>query len=167
MLDIPQNNQLRWEWIKYQLHVRGTSFAELARADDVDSTTIRNAKRMSCPRVEYLLADTLEIPVWELWPDRHTKPADIVLGVAGFPARLRQLADLSDGHNEFSRLSGLSRTALSNYLCGKTFPTLDRVEKLANALGVSSVWLAFGVQAKKTARKRTLVRRALRSVEKD
>ncbi|WP_448646757.1 XRE family transcriptional regulator [Pseudomonas mohnii] len=44
----------------------------------------------------------------------------------------------------FARESGLSEGAIRSYLSGETYPTLDRLEQIAQAAGVSAMWLAFG-----------------------
>ncbi|MBP5056378.1 helix-turn-helix domain-containing protein, partial [Pseudomonas chlororaphis] len=44
----------------------------------------------------------------------------------------------------FARNSGLSEGAIRSYLSGETYPTLDRLEQIAKAAGVSAMWLAFG-----------------------
>ena len=44
----------------------------------------------------------------------------------------------------FSRDAGLSEGAIRSYLSGETYPTLDRLEQIAKAAGVSAMWLAFG-----------------------
>jgi phage repressor protein C with HTH and peptisase S24 domain len=44
----------------------------------------------------------------------------------------------------FARDSGLSEGAIRSYLSGETYPTLDRLEQIAQAAGVSAMWLAFG-----------------------
>lgn len=46
----------------------------------------------------------------------------------------------------FARESGLSEGAIRSYLSGETYPTLDRLEQIAQAAHVSAVWLAFGEQ---------------------
>lgn len=46
----------------------------------------------------------------------------------------------------FARNSGLSEGAIRSYLSGDTYPTLDRLEQIALAAGVSAVWLAFGIE---------------------
>lgn len=45
----------------------------------------------------------------------------------------------------FARMAQLSEGAIRSYLSGETYPTLDRLEQIANASGVSAVWLAFGI----------------------
>ncbi|QLG90901.1 c repressor [Pseudomonas yamanorum] len=44
----------------------------------------------------------------------------------------------------FARDSSLSEGAIRSYLSGETYPTLDRLEQIAQAAGVSAMWLAFG-----------------------
>ncbi|SEC22986.1 Phage repressor protein C, contains Cro/C1-type HTH and peptisase s24 domains [Pseudomonas saponiphila] len=44
----------------------------------------------------------------------------------------------------FARDVGLSEGAIRSYLSGDTYPTLDRLEQIAQATGVSPIWLAFG-----------------------
>ncbi|WP_454840962.1 XRE family transcriptional regulator [Pseudomonas hormoni] len=46
----------------------------------------------------------------------------------------------------FARDSGLSEGAIRSYLSGETYPTLDRLEQISQAAGVSAMWLAFGVE---------------------
>lgn len=48
------------------------------------------------------------------------------------------------GARAFARSCGLSEGAIRSYLSGDTYPTLDRLEQIALAAGVSAVWLAFG-----------------------
>lgn len=45
----------------------------------------------------------------------------------------------------FARMAQLSEGAIRSYLSGETYPTLDRLEQIARAAGVSAVWLAFGL----------------------
>ena len=56
---MPTDPTSRWEWIKYQLRVRGTSMAKLARQLEVTDRAIRNAKSTPYPRIERSLADAL------------------------------------------------------------------------------------------------------------
>lgn len=46
----------------------------------------------------------------------------------------------------FARDASLSEGAIRSYLSGETYPTLDRLEQIAQAAGVSAMWLAFGEQ---------------------
>jgi phage repressor protein C with HTH and peptisase S24 domain len=50
------------------------------------------------------------------------------------------------GARAFARSCGLSEGAIRSYLSGDTYPTLDRLEQIAAAVGVSAVWLGFGIE---------------------
>jgi Ner family transcriptional regulator len=69
-IDMPTDPASRWEWIKYQLRVRGTSMAELARRLEVTDRAIRNAKCTPYPRIERSLADALSLDPADIWPER-------------------------------------------------------------------------------------------------
>jgi phage repressor protein C with HTH and peptisase S24 domain len=45
----------------------------------------------------------------------------------------------------FAHKCALSEGAIRSYLSGGTLPTLDRLEQIASSVGVSPVWLAFGI----------------------
>lgn len=45
---------------------------------------------------------------------------------------------------EFARLTGISDTAVRAYLRGETYPTLDKLDHLAQLAGVDAAWLAVG-----------------------
>ena len=68
--DIPLDLESRWEWIKFQLRVRGTCFADLARIHGLNERAIRNAKQRPYPRVERAIADALGLKPQQLWPER-------------------------------------------------------------------------------------------------
>jgi Ner family transcriptional regulator len=67
---MPTDPASRWEWIKYQLRIRGTSMAALARQLRVTDRAIRNAKSTPYPRVERSLAKALSLDPAEIWPER-------------------------------------------------------------------------------------------------
>lgn len=69
--DIPQDEDERWEWVKYQLRTRGHSLAEVARQLGVSSAAVKNAKRQPYPRVERAIAALLELAPTQLWPERR------------------------------------------------------------------------------------------------
>lgn len=51
----------------------------------------------------------------------------------------------------FARSCELSEGAIRSYLSGETYPTLDRLEQIAAAAGVSAVWLAYGINERPSA----------------
>lgn len=57
-------------------------------------------------------------------------------------ARARSAKGVSK--HELEELSGLSRGAIKAYERGTTLPRIDSLAKLAEALGVSINWLAYG-----------------------
>lgn len=60
------------EEIRAAIRMRGTTMAELSRSSGYDPDAVRNAIR--CRRssvVQQLIADFLQVPPQELWPDRY------------------------------------------------------------------------------------------------
>ncbi len=68
--NIPRDPAQRWEWIKYQLRIRGSSTAELARQLGVTDRAIRAVKTTPYPRIERAIAVALGIKRQQLWPER-------------------------------------------------------------------------------------------------
>ncbi|AZC95318.1 helix-turn-helix domain-containing protein [Pseudomonas chlororaphis] len=68
--EIPPDPDQRWEWIKYQLRIKGTSLAILARGLGVSDTAVKNAKRTAYPRMERAIAKALGLKPIDLWPER-------------------------------------------------------------------------------------------------
>jgi len=66
-----------------------------------------------------------------------------VLGTAGFPARFGKVVQRR-GVRAFARSAELSEGVIRKYMNGESYPTLDRLEKIAIAAGVSLTWLATG-----------------------
>lgn len=66
-------------------------------------------------------------------------------GIGCFKERLKGLVS-SRSLRGFSRECGLSEATLRSYVAGDTYPTLDRLEQMAAAAGVSAVWLGFGIE---------------------
>lgn len=79
--NIPLDLDSRWEWVKFQLRIRGTSIADLAREAGLNESAFRNAKRRAYPRVERDIATALKMLPGQIWPERWN--AD------GTPLRLR------------------------------------------------------------------------------
>jgi len=67
---IPTDSDQRWEWIKYQLRMRGSSLALIAKALDIPRQSVANAKRVRYPRVERAIARKLDMAPRDIWPDR-------------------------------------------------------------------------------------------------
>lgn len=76
----------------------------------------------------------------QLSDNDHPIPAE---GIGCFPLRLKSALG-NESARVFSRRCGLSEGAIRSYMSGDTYPTLDRLELIANALGKDMQWLAFG-----------------------
>jgi phage repressor protein C with HTH and peptisase S24 domain len=65
------------------------------------------------------------------------------LKIKNFPDRLREaIGDKTV--RTFSKLSGISHTALNSYINNQTYPSLDKLALIADASGRSIEWLASG-----------------------
>lgn len=62
----------------------------------------------------------------------------------GLTDRLRSCAEAVGSGDELSRLTGIPRRSLENYLSGKTVPKLKPLLAIAKTAGVSLDWLATG-----------------------
>lgn len=63
--------------------------------------------------------------------------------IGRFPERLEQ-AMRGRSAREFARASGISDASVRDYLRGDSYPSLDRLDAIAAAAGVSAKWLAVG-----------------------
>lgn len=81
-------------------------------------------------------------------PDAPEIQHPIPVGAIGcFRERLKEAMG-ARAARVFARDASLSEGAIRSYLSGETYPTLDRLEQIAQAAGVSAVWLAFGEEQK-------------------
>lgn len=98
------------DWDRYQvtaaLKRAGISFAGLARAHNLHTTTVRTALYQSSPRCEALIAAALGMRPESIWPSRYTAEA-----VAANPWRRHALARI--GHPA-ADLAGASSEPISN-----------------------------------------------------
>ena len=67
---IPTDPELLWEWVKFQLRMRGSSLAKVAQDLGVSRQSVNNVKRVRYPRVERAIARKLELAPQDIWPDR-------------------------------------------------------------------------------------------------
>ncbi|WP_321367654.1 helix-turn-helix domain-containing protein [uncultured Desulfuromusa sp.] len=71
----------RNEWIKFQLALRRKSFASLGEKAGVSRQCVKSALNKSYPKMERLIADALDMPVEQLWPERYNfRFEDVVNG---------------------------------------------------------------------------------------
>ncbi|MCG8354869.1 MAG: helix-turn-helix domain-containing protein [Kiloniellales bacterium] len=69
--DIPTDPQKRLAWAIYQLKLRGSSFAQIAREQGQDRSTIRRAMLIPSFPQEQAIAAKLGISVKHLFPERY------------------------------------------------------------------------------------------------
>jgi Ner family transcriptional regulator len=94
--DIPRDPIIRWEWIKYQLRVSGSSLAHIAREMNVTTPAVKKVKSSAYPRMERAIACALNLKPQLLWPERWNDQ--------GAPHRLRPnrseiMTSLTQKHN--------------------------------------------------------------------
>ena len=68
--EIPINPAQRWEWLKYQLRSRGSSFRKLGDELGVSSNAVLMAKYGPYPRMERAIARKLGLSPTAIWPER-------------------------------------------------------------------------------------------------
>jgi len=69
--DVSDSSRRKWEWIKYQLRLRGYSLGSLSREKGLSRNAVARLLYRPWPRVERAIAEKLEIPPEILWPDRY------------------------------------------------------------------------------------------------
>ncbi|MEE1951007.1 helix-turn-helix domain-containing protein [Pseudomonas alcaligenes] len=67
---IPTDPLQRWEWIKFQLRIAGSSLAKVARSLKLSAQAVKNTKREPYPRVEREIAKVLHLKPIAIWPER-------------------------------------------------------------------------------------------------
>jgi len=70
-IDIFKNNSHRWEWLKFQLRLRGYTLSQLDREIGVGPGTVLKVKIQNYPKAEKLIADKLETKPRLIWPERY------------------------------------------------------------------------------------------------
>ncbi|HFZ7939658.1 TPA: helix-turn-helix domain-containing protein [Salmonella enterica subsp. enterica serovar Birkenhead] len=75
-------------------------------------------------------------------------------GIIRFGERLKNAVG-SMSYRAFAERCDMSEKVIRNYVAGKTYPSLDRIAALAEALGVDVEWLAFGEEKYSEGNKNT------------
>jgi Ner family transcriptional regulator len=68
---VPKNPDKRRAWIKYQLELVDSSYADIARELGVTRAAVRKATWMSYPKMERAIAKKLGCRPEDLWPERY------------------------------------------------------------------------------------------------
>ena len=63
---------------------------------------------------------------------------------ATFPTRLAEALEQVGGLKGIAQAAGLDRSTIYNLRNGRGSPSIETVERLAQALGVEPAWLAYG-----------------------
>lgn len=59
--------------IKAALEKKGTNFEQLAKANGIKGSTLRNALRFKYPKSQRIIAECIGVAPEEIWPSRYTK----------------------------------------------------------------------------------------------
>lgn len=71
LTEILADPRKRAEWVKYQLRLRGTNLNRLAQLSGCGRSTMTGVWHRSNARVEALLAETLGVSPYYLFPERY------------------------------------------------------------------------------------------------
>ena len=69
--EVPRDLVKRREWIKYKLKIGGLSLAEIGRKHNISRQVVSTALYRPSPRWEHEIASALDMPPFELWPERY------------------------------------------------------------------------------------------------
>ncbi|MBJ6800203.1 helix-turn-helix domain-containing protein [Geomonas propionica] len=73
IIDIPKESTLRWEWVKYQLRLKGYTLTGLGKEIGVTKDAVKLTKNVSYPKMQKAIADRLVMLPQEIWPERYGK----------------------------------------------------------------------------------------------
>jgi len=71
IIDTQKKERATWIWIKQRLALMDYSFSKLARLQGVKKQNIAIVKHFPYPKYEHLIAESIGLNPWELWPDRY------------------------------------------------------------------------------------------------
>lgn len=71
--NIPQDVERRRDWIKYQLTIRDSSLAKIAKNNGVSRQVLSSALYSPAPRWESQIAKVIGLSATEIWPERYDK----------------------------------------------------------------------------------------------
>jgi len=70
---IPKEPTERWEWIKYQLRLKGYSLRRLGKEYGVTHGAVDAVSNQHLPKWERIVADKIGLLPQEIWPERYDK----------------------------------------------------------------------------------------------
>jgi Ner family transcriptional regulator len=65
---------MRREWIKFQLHISGSSFAALAAELNVTPQAVKDVFNQPYPKMQAAIAAKLGMAPETIWPERYPRP---------------------------------------------------------------------------------------------
>jgi Ner family transcriptional regulator len=68
---VPTDPAERKAWIKYQLEIKGSSFADLARETGNSRQTVRKSLDIKYPKWDRAIAKKIGMTPAEIWPERY------------------------------------------------------------------------------------------------
>lgn len=92
-VEIPPPDERR-EWIKYQLRIRGSSLAEVARGCGITRCNASRALIKLYPRMEKAIANKIGIPPNVLWPERYDNKGKSLARGRGRPPKSRKKTNM-------------------------------------------------------------------------
>jgi Ner family transcriptional regulator len=60
----------RWNWIRFQLSIKGLSISSVAREHGVRSQTLSSCRNQPYPKMEKIIAEKIGYSEKEIFPDR-------------------------------------------------------------------------------------------------
>lgn len=70
-LNIPHEPEPRRAWIKYQLELRGYTYADIARELDCTRQSVQKAMSQGNQRIQRFVAEKLDLQPEQIWPERY------------------------------------------------------------------------------------------------
>ncbi len=70
-IKVPTNPSERKAWLKYQLELHGSSFADIAREGNASRQTVRKVLDIRYPKWERLIASKIGMAPADIWPERY------------------------------------------------------------------------------------------------
>jgi Ner family transcriptional regulator len=58
-------------WVKFNLSLEGHTIVDLAKEHGITGVSLCTAFYRPFPKAERIIADTLNLQPWDLWPDRY------------------------------------------------------------------------------------------------
>jgi Ner family transcriptional regulator len=91
-LDIPTDPEARRAWVVYQLHLKHTSLAAIARSHGLSAHACGKALRVPSARMEQALAEALDLKPEVLFPERYREDGVRKIRTSGSRTNIKRRA---------------------------------------------------------------------------